>query len=318
MRSATLACLVSLVAAPLAHALEPPPQFWFHLYGTTRVSQMAETASGDIVVPSMDDNVIHLFTEAGDYVTTFGGLGVALGQFYKPTGVAIDASGNLYVCDQSNHRVQKLSPTFTPLLAMGSEGAGPGQLEYPTNCALSPDGSRLYVTELGNDRVSMFDTNGAFLATFGGPGSPAGQLLDPFGIVVEPHTGDVFVANQSHHRIERFSATGSWMYSIGQQGSGNDDFEYVVGLGIDAEGHLWATDQLNNRVKKLTQNGTVLTVWGEFGPDELQFYNPWSVFITRAGNIWIGDTYNFRVEVYRYAATPAARASWGEIKTRYR
>ena len=318
MRIATLACLASLVATLPAHALEPPPGFWFHINGKTRVGQMAETPDGLIVVPAEDENVVRLFTEAGDYVTSFGGIGTELGQFFKPTGVAIDAGGNLYICVQSNHRVQKFSPALAPLFAIGTQGTGPGQLAYPANCALSPDGSRLYVTELGNDRVSMFTADGGFLGTFGMPGSAPGQLYDPFGIVVEPHTGDVFVSNQSNHRIDRFTFAGGWRYSIGQQGNGIDDFQYVVGLGLDAGGHLWAADQVNQRVKKLTQAGTVLTVWGELGPAEYQFYNPWSVFITRAGNIWIGDTYNYRIEVYRYPTTPAAPATWGGIKTRYR
>lgn len=311
--------VILTLGATSAQALDPPPSFLFHINNTWRVGQFAQTAGGTVFAPSSELDRVLIFDEAGNPLGSFGSAGSGPGQFDQPTGVAIDAAGNIYVCDQFGHRVHKFSPAFIPLMTFGTHGADPGQLEYPTNCALSNDGSQLYVTELGNHRVSIFATaNGASLGTFGSFGSAPGQFRNPFGIVVEPTSGDVFVANQVNSRIDRWTGAGTFVSSFGQLGSGVDDFNLVVGLGMDGDGNLWATDQLNNRIKKVTQGGVTLTYWGMQGPGANEFYNPWAVFVTANKNIWIGDTYNFRIGVYGYLPVAANETSWGAMKVRYR
>jgi len=318
-----LAFLALLALAPPAgagtlSALEPPPSFLFQA-ATGRVSQMAQKPGGPIYAPSMEQHAILILSEQGSLLGSFGSYGAAPGRFNSPSGIAIDSDGNFYVCDQFNHRVQKFSPTFLPLLSMGTGfGPNPGQLTYPTNCAFSPDESKLYVTELINNRISIFNRNGTFLGIIGSSGSAPGQFNYPYGIDVDPTTGDIFVANELNHRIDRLKGDGTYLSSIGQFGSGIDDFNLVVGLDLDADGNLWATDQLNNRIKKIAQDGTTLAVWGSFGPDPNQFYNPWAVFVTQDKNIWVGDTYNYRLQAFGYLPVPADQTTWGAVKARYR
>jgi len=313
---ALLAGVLLVGLAPAARALEVPPSYWFSLYAG-RVSQMCQAPDGRILAPSMEGSNVRVYDENGNLLSTFGSSGTGLGKFNQPTGVAMDQAGNIYVCDQYNHRVEKFSPTYVPLLSMGTEGVGPGQLMYPTNCAVSKDNTKLYVTELTNGRVSVFDLDGNFIKSFGAPGAAPGQFDYPYGIVVEPLTGDLFIANENNCRIDRWTADGTYLSSFGQPGSGIDDFNFVVGLGIDADGNLWATDQLNNRVKKISQAGTTLAVFGTYGGGPNQFYNPWSVFPTRAGAIWVGDTYNYRIETFRYLPVPTVARSWGALKSTF-
>ncbi|HKQ57151.1 MAG TPA: NHL repeat-containing protein [Candidatus Eisenbacteria bacterium] len=311
MRKVLVMCLALAAFVAPAAALDLPPMFSFHIDNTNRVSQMAQLPSGQIAGPAFELGVVRLYSESGVYQTSFG-------SFNGPSGIAVDADGYIYVCEQLNNRVQKLTPGGVFLLTMGTLGSGPGQLHHPTNCAFSPDESILYVTELTNHRVSMFDKTGAFLGSFGTPGSGPGQLQNPFGIAVDQATGDVFVANQANHRVDRFTSSGTWLSSFGQFGSGINDFNLVVGLDMDGDGNLWMTDQLNDRIKKTAQDGTVLTYWGTFGNGPNEFYNPWSVFVTQQGSIWVGDTYNYRIGVYRYTPTPTVSSTWGGVKTRYR
>ena len=308
-RSILAAALLVCASVTPVLALEPPPLFWFSR-PAGRTGGMAQMPDSRILGPNLDGGAVDVYNSVGALIGHFG-------NFNKPSGVAVDGSGNIYVCDQFNHRVQKLSSSFVPLLNIGTPGTAPGQLQYPTNCALSLDGQKVFVTELLSGRVSVFSDNGVFLYTFGTQGAGPGQLDHPFGIVLEPLTGDLFVANQFNQRIDRWRQDGTYLGSFGQAGSGPDDFNLPVGLGIDADGNLWVTDQLNNRVKKVSQSGTTLAVFGSFGSSAGQFYNPWSVLPARDGTIWIGDTTNFRICFYRYEPVPTVARTWGALKGEY-
>lgn len=312
MRRMTLLLLAVLACcAGTASALEIPPSFLFEIYASSRVSQFVQTPDGRILMPLQDQGVVQVVSPNGAVSAQFGALD-------QPTGIALDAAGNIYVCEQFGHHVVKYSPTFDPLLVIGSPGSGPGNLSYPTNCAISPDQTKLYVTEIGNHRVSIFDLDGHYLNYFGGLGSGPGQFNYPFSIVAEPGSGDLFITNEVNNRVDHFNALGVYLSSFGQLGSGPDDFHFCVGIGMDQDHNLWITDQLNNRIKKTTRDGTLLAMWGTFGDYPGQFYNPWAVFVSQQGTIWVGDTYNYRVQVFGYTPVPAKRTSWGSLKQRFR
>jgi DNA-binding beta-propeller fold protein YncE len=77
------------------------------------------------------------------------------GQFNNPLGVAVDASGNLYVADSGNNRIQRFD-TAGNVTAWGSYGSGPGQFDYPEGVDVDSSGS-VYVTDLQNNRVQKFN-----------------------------------------------------------------------------------------------------------------------------------------------------------------
>lgn len=312
MRRLTLLLFAGLaLCATMATAFEIPPSFLFEVAASSRVSQFVQAPDGRILMPLQDQGVVLVTSPNGNVITTFGALD-------QPTGIALDAAGNIYVCEQFGHRVVKYSPAFTELLSIGSPGTGPGNLMYPTNCAISPDQTKLYVTEIGNHRVSIFDLAGNYLNFFGSPGSGPGQFNYPFSIVAEPGSGDLFITNEVNNRVDHFNSLGVYLSSFGQAGSGPDDFDLCVGIGMDQDHNLWITDQLNNRIKKTTRDGTLLAMWGTFGDLPGEFYNPWAVFVSQQGTVWVGDTYNYRVQVFGYTPVPAKRTSWGSLKQRYR
>ena len=81
--------------------------------------------------------------------------GTGNGQFNFPYGVATDGSGNVYVSDTNNNRVQKFDASGTFLTAWGSYGSGDGQFVYPSGVATDGSGN-VYVVDTGNDRIQKF------------------------------------------------------------------------------------------------------------------------------------------------------------------
>jgi Tol biopolymer transport system component len=150
----------------------------------------------------------------------FGSIGSANGQFINPHDVATDASGNIYVTDGNNHRIQVFDSSGTFLYKFGSFGSGDGMLNTPHAIDLDPDGN-LLVADLVNDGIQKFDAAGNFLLKFGtfcnigtlagcidpdGPGPLEvgdGQFWQPGGIAVDG-SGNIVVAGTPNNRIQVF------------------------------------------------------------------------------------------------------------------
>src|SRR6266487_965542 len=98
-----------------------------------------------------------------------GGRGTGKGEFDLPTGLAVDASGNILVADTGNGRIEKFSPTGTFLSTIGTKGSGHGQLGEPNGIAVDRSGN-IYVAEVAsNHRVQKLAPDGTFIAEWKGP-----------------------------------------------------------------------------------------------------------------------------------------------------
>src|SRR5438876_644981 len=130
-------------------------------------------------------------------VEVIGGPGTAAGEFAAPGGLAVDDSGNLYVADSYNHRIQRISPQGD-VFTMGRRGSRPGEFLNPQAVAVAFDEAsgerRLYVLEQGNHRIQCFDPGGTLLAVWGGDGSAWEAFHAPMGLAVDP-TGSLLVAD---------------------------------------------------------------------------------------------------------------------------
>ena len=89
------------------------------------------------------------------FLTTWGSSGSGNGQFNSPTGVATDGSGNVYVVDTGNNRVQKSDANGTFLTTWGTAGSGNGQFSAPIGVATDGSGN-LYVADTNNNRIQKF------------------------------------------------------------------------------------------------------------------------------------------------------------------
>ena len=89
------------------------------------------------------------------FVNAWGSKGSDEGQFLEPAGVAVDSSGNVYVSDFSNNRIQKFTGNGTFISKWGSSGSGEGQFNRPENVAVDSSGN-VYVGDTGNNRIQVF------------------------------------------------------------------------------------------------------------------------------------------------------------------
>jgi sugar lactone lactonase YvrE len=316
-----------------------------------------------------------------------GLFGGGAGEFYNPYGVAIDPSGNVYVADVSNLRVQEFSSAGTFIKAWGwgvSDGAdqfetctsacqaglaggGPGQLFFPWGVAVDPSGN-VYVTDANNHRVDEFSSAGAFIKAWGWGvsdgadqletctsacqtgigGSAAGQLYSPQGVAVDS-SANVYVTD-ANNRVQEFSSAGAfikaWGWGVsdgadqletcnsacqtGIGGSAAGQLYSPTGVAVDSSANVYVTDS-SNRVQEFSSAGAFIKAWGwgvSDGADQLetctsacqaglpgdgagQFSSPYGVAVDPSGNVYVTDVGNNRVQEFSSAGTFIKAWGWG-------
>src|ERR1700675_5041069 len=107
------------------------------------------------------------------------GAGVAGDIFNRPTDVAWDAAGNIFVSDgYGNSRVAKFDKNGKFIKSWGSRGTTPGQFNTPHSVVVDAQGN-VYVADSGNKRIQVFDSDGTFKTQFANVGAPAAICITP-------------------------------------------------------------------------------------------------------------------------------------------
>ncbi len=240
------------------------------------------------------------------YAGQIGGPGQDDGKFDRQYGVAVSpTSGNLYVADLGNNRVQVFNPGGPFLGKFGTLGSGDGQFNGPNGLAFSPSGN-LYITDFFNNRVEVFNPSGTFLGKFGGPGSGNGQFSNPGGIAVSPVSGNVYVADDGNSRVQEFTPTGVFITKFGALGS--DDGQFIAGPNEVAvapgSGDVYATDYGNDRVQQFHSDGTFVAKFGTTGSGPGQFRGPEGIaFSPSSGMLYVTEHIGNRVQQFSPSGT---------------
>jgi streptogramin lyase len=241
----------------------------------------------------------------GTFLTKWGSSGSGDGQFSFPHGVAVDGSGNVFVGEEGNARIQKFTDTGTFLTKWGSPGSGDGQFDTPWGVAVDGSG-HVFVADYANNRIQKFTDTGTFLTKWGSHGSGDGQFSAPTGVAVDG-SGHVFVAEQLNDRIQKFTDTGTFLTKWGSSGSGDGQFNFPHDVAVDGGGNVFVTDSQNNRVQKFTDTGTFLTKWGSSGSGDGQFNFPRGVAVDGSGHVFVAD--NNRIQ--KFTDTGTFLTKWG-------
>ncbi|MFC2019340.1 6-bladed beta-propeller [Chloroflexota bacterium] len=181
------------------------------------------------------------------FITKWGSPGFGDYQFSTPVGGAVDASGNFYVSDLSNNRIQKFDSSGTYITEWGSQGPGNGQFNIPSGVAVDTSGN-VYVCEYTNNRIQKFDSDGVFITKWGSEGNGDSQFNAPRAIAVDA-SGNVYVTDSLNHRIQVFDSTGNFITEWGSYGQDDGQFWEPTGIAIDPVGRVYITEEGNDRIQ---------------------------------------------------------------------
>ena len=278
-----------------------------------------------------------IMTVAGNNTSGFSGDGGAArsAQLALPFSVALDSSGNLYIADQANSRIRKVSSsgTISTLAGNGTIGylgdggtAASAELDDPEGVAVD-SGGNVYIADTLNGVIRKVSTSGTITTVagsnsdpgFGGDNGPAinAQMSDSSAIAVDS-AGNFYFTDVLNERIRRVAASGGVITTVAGNGSAGISGDGGVatsaainnpdGLAVDAAGNVYIADTANNRVRKLTIATGILTTIagsgtspgfaGDGGPAKSALLNnPKGVAVDAAGNVFVADTFNQRIRV---------------------
>ncbi len=227
------------------------------------------------------------------YVGSFGSQGLSkTGAFTYPQYVAVDDSGNVYVTDLGNARVQKFDNDGEFLHSWGSKGTGKSEFHSPAGIAVG--GNYVYVADHDLNVIKKFDLNGNFISSWGSTGTEAGKLKLPNGIAVSKDDF-VYVVDTANARVQKFDSSGKFVSIIGSSGTGDGKFLTPLGIAVDSDGNIFVADSGNNRIQKFNSNGVFLVSYNaasggiKISPDGID--------IDSSGNIIVADAGGSRIVV---------------------
>jgi hypothetical protein len=253
--------------------------------------------------------------------------------FDHPAGVAVDGAGNVYVADQFNNKIRKITPTglVSTFAGTGAAGAGNGPrlsatFDHPIDITLDAFGN-LYVADRNNNRIRKIAADGMVSTLAGsseGFADALGELAQfdrPAGIAVDP-SGNVYVADESNHRVRKITPAGMVSTVAGSSSFGYVNgpisaarFTGIVDVVLDAAGNIYAVEHQNNVIRKIDLvNGLVSTFAGDLNRESgnqdgvgnaARFSSPHGLAIDLYGNLYVADRGNHRIR----KITPAREVS---------
>ncbi len=180
------------------------------------------------------------------------GAGVEGESFSRPTDVAWDAQGNIYVADgYGNARVAKYDRNGKWIKNWGSRGTGQGQFNIVHGIAVDAQGN-VYVGDEGNKRVQVFDTEGTFKTQFTNVGAPTALCLTRGAqpVLYVAHSGDPDGMDDA--AIYKVDLKGSVLGKFGSAGKLPKEFGLVNSIDCRNDNELLVGELANWRVQKLT------------------------------------------------------------------
>ncbi len=268
------------------------------------------------------------FIPQGTVVSTLAGNGSrgfvdgngSSARFNKPTNVAVDAAGYIYVADYSNHCIRKITPSGSVSTLAGNgtagfvDGIGSSARFYsPYGIAVDANGN-VYVSESVH-RIRKVTPSGVVTTLAGsgnngltdGAGSSA-QFFYPSGIAVDTN-GNVYVADRENHCIRKVTPDGVVSTLAGSGIAGVVDgvgssarFYFPQSVAVDASGNVFVADGNNHRIRKVTPSGAVSTFAGngtagfaDGSVSSAKFNEPYGITVDTAGNVYVADCKNHRI-----------------------
>lgn len=300
------------------------------------------SSSASITTDSADNVYITLGTKVVKYSNTgtklleFGTDGTADGQFRQASGIAVNATGQIYVSDLTRQNVQKFSSTGTYIskfsltqntakrLAIDSQGnllilsrnnsgfqkydadgnyinqTSFGFARFAEDLAVDAN-DNIYALNYNDNRVEMYDSDLSYLGNFGSVGGGDGQFQTPRGITINHTTGDIYIADinsRGFGRIQKFDSSNAFVSSWGDAHYSLGQFNNPNGVAVDSNDNLYVVDTSNNRIQKFNSSGTPILEWGTQGSGDGEFDSPSAIAIGPTDVIYVSDNQNTRIQKF--------------------
>jgi sugar lactone lactonase YvrE len=255
--------------------------------------QLVFDAAGNLYIADSGDDLIReisvtgvISTAAGSGQEGFSGDGgpASGAQLDGPSGVAVDANGDLYIADTNNNRIREVSGgTISTIAGTGVAGFGgdsgtatAAQLDMPTALAIDAQGN-LYIADTGNQRIrkiagtTITTVAGNGIEGFAGDGAAAiaARLDEPGGVAVDA-AGNLYIGDTNNQRVRMVSAAtgsiatvaGSGMKSYSGDGPAlTTALASPSGVAVDSAGNVYFADADNDRIREIS-GGNITTVAG--------------------------------------------------------
>jgi sugar lactone lactonase YvrE len=287
---------------------------------------------------SVNLNAQQVTTIAGSVTTgSVDGAGTSA-RFNGPNGMAIDASGNIYVADGSNNKIRKITPagivsTFAGSGVQGSaDGTGTAAtFNYPTGIAFDTYYGDLYIADAGNNKIRKISSAGV-VTTFAGSGASgsndgtgtAATFNFPCAIVIDNGAGYLYIADRDNNKIRKMTSAGvvSTLAGSGAIGFTNGfgvvaTFEQPHGIAIDASKNLYVSD--NDVIRKVTTPGGDVSTFAGSGTSgsangsaaTAEFRGTEGLAVDASGNVYVVDESNNEIRKITAAGIVSTLAGSG-------
>ena len=281
---------------------------------------VAVDSSGNLYIADTQNHIIRKVS--GGTISLFAGTptisgyagdnGLAVGAaLWSPSGVAVDAAGNVYISDTGNNLIRRVDKTTGNITAVvGSKGTA-NTLNHPTGIAIDSAGA-IYIADTNDQRVVKWANNklttiaGTGSKGFSGDGGPATKaaLQNPYGVAVDA-SGSVYIVDSTNSRIRKvtpdgtivtIAGTGALKYTGDGGPATSAAFNFPRGIAIDTQGKIYVADTSNQAIRMLQgvnpvisdggvtnaasyaqqiSPGALATVWGTFGASPGATAAPW-------------------------------------------
>lgn len=257
-------------------------------------------------------------------------------RFFYPRALALDAQGQIWVADSSNHSIRRIradGQVSTVAGAAGQPGSADGaaaQARFYFPRALVPDThGGLWIGDSSNHTIRYLSAQAQVRTVVGmagqkgsadGVGSAA-RLDSPNGLALDA-AGRLYVADYGNHTIRRLDPKGKLITlagAAGQKGSADGlgsaaRFASPNGVAVDAAGFVYVADTHNHTIRRISPNGLVTTLAGSAGQsgmadgvgEQARLNAPRGIAVDAQGQIWVADNNNHRLR--RLRRLPASTA----------
>ena len=255
----------------------------------------------------------------------------------RPTYVAVDGLGNLYISDQANHRVRRVDATTGTISTVAGTGVtgstgdgGPAtsaKFGNPFGLAVDSLGN-LYIAQYYSNRVRRVDAASGIITTVAGNGRPgisgdggpasSARINRPAGLAVDS-LGNLYIADWGNRRVRRVDAASGTISTVagtgergilGDGGPATSAATRPFDLAVDAVSNVYIAEHDYYRVRRVdAASGTISTVAGsstaprfagDGGPAAFsELSSVTGVTVDDLGNLYIADEGNHRIRRVR-------------------